>query len=79
MSARGIPPSQKPGREKTLRRRIIAHAQQSKIRHPGESRDPLNLVHASSAAQIVLIQWVPAFAGMTNLHAGAAGFPEPAP
>jgi hypothetical protein len=34
-------------------------------RHPGESRDPLNSINAGSAAQIALIQWVPAFAGMT--------------
>jgi hypothetical protein len=35
-------------------------------RHPGESRDPLNSLNASSAAQMSLIQWVPAFAGMTD-------------
>jgi len=32
----------------------------------GASRDPLNSFHAGSAAQNVLIQWVPAFAGMTG-------------
>ena len=35
------------------------------IRHPGENRDPLNSFHASSTAQISLVQWIPAFAGMT--------------
>jgi hypothetical protein len=35
------------------------------IRHPGESRDPLNSFHTPGTTQIALIQWVPAFAGMT--------------
>jgi hypothetical protein len=35
-------------------------------RHPGESLDPLNSTAASSAAEIALIQWTPACAGVTN-------------
>jgi hypothetical protein len=35
-------------------------------RHPGESRDPLNSFSAISAAQIALIEWAPAFAGVTG-------------
>jgi hypothetical protein len=35
-------------------------------RHPDESRGLLNSLHAISAAQISLIHWVPAFAGMTG-------------
>jgi hypothetical protein len=36
------------------------------IRHPGESRDPLNKGNLASAARVERIYWVPAFAGMTE-------------
>ena len=35
-------------------------------RHPGESRDPFIAPQAGSAARIALIQWAPAFAGVTS-------------
>jgi hypothetical protein len=34
------------------------------IRHPGESRDPLNSSRVTSAARAELIQWIPTYAGM---------------
>ena len=34
-------------------------------RHPGESRDPFNKRHASSADRVDRIYWAPAFAGVT--------------
>src|SRR5439155_21632439 len=35
------------------------------IRHPGESRDPLNTRKAGGAARVEIIKWVPTFVGMT--------------
>jgi len=36
------------------------------IRHPGESRGPINSFHPISVSRVVLIQGIPAFAGMTG-------------
>lgn len=41
------------------------------IRHPGESRDPLNSFRAGSAAGVAQVYWVPAFAGMTSRNGEA--------
>jgi hypothetical protein len=48
----------------TLTHRIENLEAEKIFRHPGESRDPLNSFHASSAAQFALIQWVPTFVGV---------------
>jgi hypothetical protein len=42
------------------------------IRHPGESRDPISLRNFDSASRMDRIQWIPAFAGMTEVNVGMA-------
>jgi hypothetical protein len=49
------------------------------LRHPGESRDPLNSIHPASVSPVALIQGVPAFAaiGFTHRIRVAAAFTSP--
>jgi hypothetical protein len=44
----------------------MPNLQPTQFRHPGESRDALNPLHAGSARTNAPIQWIPTFVGMTN-------------
>src|SRR5689334_7238454 len=50
----------------------VSHAHS--VRHPGESRDPLNTCSTGGTASAETIHWIPAFAGMTGGGGPCAAF-----
>jgi cobalt-precorrin 5A hydrolase/precorrin-3B C17-methyltransferase len=54
-----------PENVKSFTAALLAGEALSLIRHPGESRDPVLPFRCSDIKQLNLVDWVPAFAGMT--------------